>query len=411
MDNRRRSFLAAAGSVVTGVLAGCPGMLGQGNSPDGTNGTGTAIEGAGVELPTEVSTAYPQYKYDAGHTGAVPDVSGPTGAVTSLFEFGQSGFVSGHQLGSPSLRDGRLYLTEGRVDGDGGAQTFVYAIDALEGTKRWGTLYRGTNSAGATAVTDELVLAVVGDSLVALDPATGVEQWSFEGPVGRGVTVAGDTAYVAGTDGESATLTALSTSDGTTDWQTPVDADGSPVTPAVAGGRVYTGGATLQAFDAGTGDERWRADYAVSAPPTVTGDRVVVGSGRVVRVFDRADGTEQWSNDVETYGNLTSPAVTTPPAVTDETIYAVADRGLSAFSLSGSQYRYTVETGIDGTPVVADGYLYLFGRGVLACRSAATGATEWTYGTGRPVASNGAAPVVADNVAYFPAETLYAIAG
>ena len=59
MDNRRRSFLAAAGSVVTGVLAGCPGMLGPGNNRSGTNGTGTDIDGAGVELPTEISTAYP----------------------------------------------------------------------------------------------------------------------------------------------------------------------------------------------------------------------------------------------------------------------------------------------------------------------------------------------------------------
>jgi hypothetical protein len=39
------------------------------------------------------------------------------------------------------------------------------------------------------------------------------------------------------------------------------------------------------------------------------------------------------------------------------------------------------------------------------------GATEWTYGTQQLASPNGAAPVIADNVAYFPAETLYAIAG
>jgi len=183
------------------------------------------------------------------------------------------------------------------------------------------------------------------------------------------------------------------------------------VTPAVDGDTVYTGGNIVQAFDANTGAERWRADYSATAPATVAGDRVIVGSGTVVRVFDSADGTELWSNDVETYGNLASPAVTDPPAVTDDTVYAVADRGLSAFSLAESQHRFTVETGLNGTPVVADGFLYMFGRGQLSCRSAADGATEWTYGTQQHASPNGAAPVVADSVAYFPAEKLYAIAG
>jgi len=67
--------------------------------------------------------------------------------------------------------------------------------------------------------------------------------------------------------------------------------------------------------------------------------------------------------------------------------------------------------GIDGTPVVADGFLYLFGRGQLSCRAAADGSTEWSYGTHQLTSSRGAAPVIADNVAFFPAERLYAIAG
>ncbi|WP_324663281.1 outer membrane protein assembly factor BamB family protein [Haloarcula sediminis] len=411
MDSRRRSVLAAAGSVVAGAIAGCPGFLDSDTGANDDNTTGTAVEGAGIQIPESVESAYPQYQYDAANTGTVPNVSGPTGAITSLFEFGQSGFAPGRKMGSPSLRDGRLYLTEGRIDGTGDRETFVYALDAVDGTRQWATAYRGTNGAGPTAVTDGLVLATVGDTLVGLDADTGVEQWSFDRSVRSGVTVDGGTVYVVGAGAEGATLYALSTTDGSLDWETPVDAGRAPVTPAVAGDTVYTGGDSLEAFDAGTGEAVWSADYGVTAPATATGDRVVIGSGAAVRVFDHADGTELWSNDIETYGNLESPAVTNPPAVTDDTVYAVADRGLTALSLTGSQHRYTVETGIDGTPVIADGYIYLFGAGQLSCRAADDGSTEWTYGTRQRTSPNGVAPVIGDNVAFFPAERLYAIAG
>ena len=411
MDSRRRSFLAAAGSVVTGVLAGCPGFLGPREEENDGNTTRTRLDGAGVRIPDSVDTAYPQYQYDAANTGAVPDVSGPTGAITSLFEFGRSGFTPGHRMGSPSLREGRLYLTEGRIDSDGDSATFVYAVDAVDGTRQWATMYRGTNDAGPTAVTGDVVLVVVGGELVGLDAETGAEQWSFDRSIRPGVTVDEGTAYVVGSGVESVTLYAIAAADGSLDWAMPVDAESAPVTPAVAGDTVYTGGDTLQAFDATTGEIRWSADSAVTAPAAVTGERVVAGSGTSVRVFDRADGAELWSNDVETYGNLESPAVTNPPAVTDDTIYAVADRGLTALSLTGSQHRYSVEIGINGTPVVADGFVYLFGRGQLTCRDTSDGRTEWSYGTHQRTSPRGAAPVVADNVAFFPAERLYAIAG
>ena len=411
MDSRRRSVLAAAGSVVTGTLAGCSGFLDSGDTGGGNNTTRARPDGAEIRVPDSVETAYPQYQYDAANTGAVPDVSGPTGAITSLFEFGQSGITPGHRMGSPSLRGGRLYLTEGRIDATGDQETFVYAIDAVDGGRRWATMYRGTNAAGPTAVTGDVVLAVVGNELLGLDAETGIERWSFDRPVRTGITVDGGTVYVVGSEGDSGTLYALSAADGSVEWSTPVDAETEPVTPAVSGDTVYTGENTLQAFDVTTGETRWRADYAVTAPAAVAGERVVVGSGTTVRVFDRVDGTELWHNDVETYDNLESPAVTNPPAVTDDTVYAVADRGLTALDLTESQQRYTVEIGIDGAPVVADGFIYLFGRGLLSCRAAADGRAEWSYGTRQRTSPNGAAPVVADGVAFFPAERLYAIAG
>jgi len=110
MDSRRRSFLAAAGSVVTGLFTGCSGFLEPGEGTNGRNVTGRGVVDAGVDVPTAVESSYPQYQYDAANTGTVPDVAGPTGAIASLFEFGQNRFTPGHRIGSPSLHDGRLYL-------------------------------------------------------------------------------------------------------------------------------------------------------------------------------------------------------------------------------------------------------------------------------------------------------------
>jgi len=143
-----------------------------------------------------------------------------------------------------------------------------------------------------------MVLATIGEELVGLAAETGIEQWSFDRSVQSGITVADDTVYVVGRQDGTATLYALSTADGSLNWATPVDAGTEPVTPAVDGDTVYAGGASLQAFDAASGETRWSADYGVTAPPTAAGEDVVVGSGTTVRVFDSADGTERWNNDV-----------------------------------------------------------------------------------------------------------------
>lgn len=410
MDSRRRSFLAAS-SAVLGALAGCQGLLGSEDTGGRNTTTTPRSDGDNIQVPERVETAYPQYQYDAANTGTVPDVSGPTGAVKSIFEFGQSGVTPGHRMGSPSLRDGHLYLTEGRIDAAGDKETFVYAIDAVDGSRQWATMYRGTNAAGPTAVTGDVVVAIVGGELVGLDAGTGVGQWSFDRAVGAGVTVDEGTVYVVSSEEKRGTLYALSTEDGTVEWSTPVDAETGPVTPAVSGDTVYTGGNTLQAFDVTTGETRWQADYAVTTPATVAGERVVVGSETTIRAFDSADGSERWHNNVGTYGTLGPTVVTNPPAVTGDTVYVAADRGLTALDLTEGRQRYAVEIGINGTPVVADGFIYLLGRGQLNCQSAEDGRTEWTYGTYQRRRSNGAAPVIADGVAYFPAEQLYAIAG
>jgi len=413
MAKRRRSVLAAV-SGVAAALAGCVDG-GDENGERTQSNRNVSDESPDDSASPTVASAFLQYQSDAGNTGALVDESGPTGAIGSLFEFG-----SDHRMGSPSVADGTVYVTEGRggsggtatagtgtTANSGAAETTVAAVDAVDGTTQWETTYSNTAAAGATAVTEESVLAGVGGSVVALDPATGGQQWAYACGRASDITVGDGAVYVVGTVGGTATLHSLASADGSVRWERPIDADAQYTTPAVASGTVYVGGAALQAFGTARGAEQWRVETAVSTAPTVVDDSVVVGSGGSLRAYDTA-GVEQWTTDVTAVAQ--EDTVSHSPAVASGTVYLSAAAGLGAYDLASGERSYRVELGIDGTPVVADGFVYLLDTGQLACLGADDGVTEWSYGTGQVEDPGSAAPAVVDGVAYFPAERLYAIA-
>lgn len=402
MERKRRAFLAGASSAVACALTGCLA---------GTNGNPTPNRDGNGESTTPLSlgTTYPQYQYDAANTGVVPDVSGPTGAISSFFTFSGADASSGYQMGAPSLTDQTLYLTEGSIDASDDAQTAVYALDATNGEVVWETTYSNTNAAGPTAVTDNNVLAEIGGSIAALDRTTGTERWTFTEGISSGITVDEETAYVVGMNSESATLYALSVLDGTVSWESEIDAETYLPTPAVVEDTVYVGGKALQALDTSDGTEQWRTETSVSTPPTVGEDRIVVGSENTLRVYDRDDGTEQWTTDIETFDVSEPSAVTSSPVVDDDVAYVVANGGLSAYDIEEEEKAYATELDIDGTPVIAGDYLYTVGPGQLVCLSTEDGTTEWSYGTERRADTGGVTPIVASDIAYFSTEQLYAI--
>jgi outer membrane protein assembly factor BamB len=401
MAKRRRSVLAATASAVASSLAGCLDGIGGSGETNGSNGNDSSGDAPEVRTPLSVDSAFPQHQFDGGNTGNATNIEGPTGAIRSLFEFGTGTVGSGHQLGSPSVADGTVYVTEHAADT---ATTTVYAVDAVDGTTQWGQTYTETDSAGPTAVVDGTVLAAVSGGVVGLDTATGDQQWSLRCQRESGLTVADGTVYLVGVDGDSPTLYALSVADGTVQWTKAIDAAAYRPTPAVAGDTVYAGGDALQALDTETGAQRWRSDDAVSAAPTVVEDSVVAISEGVVRVVEAADGTERWSGELP----VGETAVTHSPAVADDTVYVGAE-GIAAYDLGSGEQRYTRELAVDGPPVVAGDHLYLFASGQLGCLSARDGATEWAYGTQQRADPGDRAPAVVDGVAYFPAEKLYAI--
>src|SRR2546423_3168456 len=130
------------------------------------------------------------------------------------------------------------------------------------------------------------------DKVIALDPATGKEKWSYDPEVDRGFSYS------------------EVTSRGVAVWRSGSDT------------RVFVGtlDARLIAIDGKTGKLRWAfdlrrdaeamwgPDYEVTSPPTIIGDTIVVGSsigdngfvdtGRgVVRAFDVRTGKVRWTFD------------------------------------------------------------------------------------------------------------------
>lgn len=209
---RRRTFLAAAVSGFATSLAGC-GLLADGTDGDPTtdavNGTTTADEGDETttedrddattsEREFQVDGSFRQYQYDASNTGLVPEASGPSGGSSTLFEFGGAGVQSGHNLGSPAVVDGTLFVMEGSQSEDGTARSVVYALDATDGSVTWEQPYEGGNVVGPVAVAEDVVLASFGGHLKALERSTGEERWSVSKDLDSRPAVARGSAYVIG---------------------------------------------------------------------------------------------------------------------------------------------------------------------------------------------------------------------
>ena len=150
--------------------------------------------------------------------------------------------------------------------------------------------------------------------------------------------------------------------------------------PVVADGKIFTvdSGATVSAFDAGTGAQIWkvRPGGPLRGAPTIANDNVyVVSQDNQLFALNPADGTTRW-NEAGTvelagvFGNAT-------PAAAQGTVVA----GYSSGELTAYRYengrtvwqdalaRTSISTtvaalsDIDADPVIADGRVYAVGQG------------------------------------------------
>ncbi|MFB6142368.1 MAG: PQQ-binding-like beta-propeller repeat protein [Halorientalis sp.] len=216
---------------------------------------------------------------------------------------------------SPVVVDGRVYL--------GTDRGVVHVLDARTGDQVWrrllGDPLQGdrVRVRGSPAVANGRLYVGTTGGLFVLDASSGLEEWANRAiTVTAAPTVVDGTVYV-GTTGQS--LLALDAASGTEQWQR--NLDGSVTgSPAVADGTVYAGTVTgtLVAVDAATGARVWNAsvDGSVESPVAVAGDALYVNDGFTLSAYD-TNGTRLWQYD--------SVGDTSGPAVVNGTVYVGAE--------------------------------------------------------------------------------------
>lgn len=241
----------------------------------------------------------------------------------------------------------------------------------------------GEAHTAAPVVDDETVYSVANEAS-AVDGLTGEEQWSVEipGDAERAPALTDDDLVVATTE----SLVALDRADGGSSWSTPLPRPANrPVTVAPDAGVVLVplaareGAPGVYAYDASTGDERWRAPALAARTPAVSDDTAYVtayradGDTGVLRALALADGSELWATDLD------SPDV--PPVVSPDGVL-VGDAGTLAVHdpADGTRTRTLGAFGdaIPIPPVVDDGHVFVTASdGSLAAVSLADGETDW----------------------------------
>ncbi len=163
----------------------------------------------------------------------------------------------------PAVDSERVY-----VHSTGGDQK-VYALDRRTGAIVW---QLDAPKGSSTPVLGNGLLYVSAEAILALNPATGDLQWRSTPFTSLGsLAVYEGLVYAGGADPESDALIALDAASGETVWQRKEEALFAASNPGYdpASGTIVFGAMNgqLYAYDAGTGEERWRfqADSAIQS--------------------------------------------------------------------------------------------------------------------------------------------------
>ncbi|WP_336022357.1 PQQ-binding-like beta-propeller repeat protein [Halobellus salinisoli] len=370
----RRSVLKVLGSGGLVGLAGCSENDGPGTT-SGAPATHTATETSGAvlncELPKDGGTGKtnPQFQGSAEHTGHI-ETTGPTGDVTTYWRRTPSRY----EHSQPVVVADQVFVS---FAGD------LVRLDRSTGDRHW-TTDVGHSGASTPAIYDGTAYVTVWNGgenvdrgLTAVDADSGEIEW-------RGVTDADVTTSPATTEdgvfvggGYETTTVAAFDHDETERWRHDLDEYAS--TPAVAERMaVYgSGGDSVVAYDAVSGERRWTVDTDgnTTAAPTVADGRVLIGTrAGTLYALDIEDGSEEWTFD------LPGP-VRRSVAVADGRVVVSTEEGFVSVDSTGS-HRWT-EAGIsDATdPIIAGNTVY-FGDGrTVRALSLDDGAELWSFRT------------------------------
>jgi outer membrane protein assembly factor BamB len=227
---------------------------------------------------------------------------------------------------APAVMDGKAF-----VEGDGA----VYAYNATTGRLQWTTALAnpgGCYPDNPVTVTAGIVYAsqfssTTGESVFALNPATGAVLWSADpgGCCASPVAISGGLAYV-----DTSHLTAYNAVTGAQVFSSPTSIAFAQV--AISGGIAFLfNGMQLDALSASTGALLWSASLSASSTvgsEAVDGNALVVTNNHEVAAFSATSGAQLWRLDS---GSASTDYQT--PSIANGVVYA-ASYGLGVQALN-----------------------------------------------------------------------------
>jgi outer membrane protein assembly factor BamB len=351
------------------------------------------------------------YHHDAAHTG-YSDTSAPTSA-SQLWKYSvDSAPVT--LPASPAVVDGEVYV--------GSGDNNVYCFSETTGAKVWSYPTGSYASATPAVVDGRVFVGSADGYIYCLDAAGGSQIWNFSisqsnqlgGSSGISPTVSEGYVYV---ESEQGNVYCLNASDGSNVWNYTTSANALNASPAVDGGYVYVGNnhGDVYCLNAADGSEIWNftTGGAVRSPAAANG-YVYVGSADGNAYCLRAsDGIKVWNYTTEYNSN--GPAhgyywgnAVSDPAVAGGFVY-VGSSDFMVYCLdaaSGSKiWNFTTKAEVYSAPAVAAGLVFAGSYdGNAYCLNASDGSQVWSYQAGvfSPVDAAGSAssPVIADGFVY-----------
>jgi outer membrane protein assembly factor BamB len=340
-------------------------------SPSSSAAVSIAVAAAGSMAVT--------FQTDASHDGRQPRGALTTGSLVKKWSRTMSGTVADlDPVSYPVIAHGLVFVTVQRTTG-----TFLYALNASNGTTEWSVNLGGSAWYGTLAYDGRRVFAVNSDAfLTAFVASTGQILWShqFGSSVSAPPTAYDGVVYISTRDG---TVYAVSEADGALRWAGLV-LNGDESSPAVDNTGVYVSYAAQQDYRFSLGGQLiWHDAGCCSggggSTPVLHGNYVYV-RGQVPDtplILAKTSGTA-----VGTFASVSAPAF-------DSTnMYTLQGANLVAVSPSGSPNRWTFTNGsLVTAPVVNNGVVYTgSSNGQVYGVSASSGAKVWTGTAGTLIA-------------------------
>jgi outer membrane protein assembly factor BamB/PKD repeat protein len=277
---------------------------------------------------------------------------------------------SGIGTSSPAVSGGTVYIVSFDKN--------LYAINADTGAVRWTFPFQplGSEPGSSPAVADGIVY--FGDMnrvFYAVNATDGAERWRYTGPGGISsspppVPVVSDgVLYVPGPGPHN--LTAFYAVNGTVKFQLSRGylTNWELVSPAVANGVIYTGGADLNlyAIDAASGEDLWSFPLGalLRASPSVSDGVIYAPSmNKILYAIYTQNGTEKWRfSPPNNRGLWGGPVITDGVVYIDgdgaDHFYAVGNQGTAPLFFTGRVYAGI--TGNISSPGLRDVPVRLYG--------------------------------------------------